>query len=53
MRLLLAVCDAKYKFIYADVGQYGSNNDCAVLNNSKLGDGLERGTLKLPKKYQV
>lgn len=45
---LLAVCDAKYKFTFVDVGQYGSNNDCAVLNNSKIGEGLERGTLNIP-----
>ena len=45
---LLAVCDAKYKFVFADVGQYGSNNDCSVLNNSKLGERLQRGTLHIP-----
>ena len=50
---LLAVCDAKYKFIFADVGQYGSNNDCAVLNNSKIGEGLERGTLSIPSDEKI
>ena len=45
---LLAICDAKYKFIFADVGQYGSNNDCAVLSNSSIGKRLEQGTLQIP-----
>jgi hypothetical protein len=34
------VCDANYKFIYIDVGQYGSTNDSAVLNESELGQQL-------------
>ena len=25
--ILLAICDAKYNFIFYDVGQYGSTND--------------------------
>ena len=45
---LLAICDAKYKFIFADVGQYGSNNDCAVLSNSNIGKKVDQGTLHIP-----
>ena len=45
---LLAICDAKYKFIFTDVGQYGSNNDCAVLSNSKIGKKVDQGTLHIP-----
>ena len=39
-QVLLAVCDAKYKFIFIDVGQYGSTNDSAVLKNRSLVDAL-------------
>ena len=45
---LLAVCDPKCNFIFADVGQYGSNNDCAVLKNSIIGQKLANGSLKIP-----
>ena len=34
---LLAVCDAKYKFIFIEVRQYGRLNDGDVLRNAKLG----------------
>ena len=45
---LLAVCDAKYNFIFADVGQYGSNNDSSVLANSEIGYAMEMNTLNIP-----
>ena len=40
-QVLLAVCDAEYKFIFIDVGQYGSTNDSAVSKDSNLGRRLE------------
>ena len=46
--VLLAVCDAKYKFTFIDVGQYGSTNDSAVLNASNLGKALSRNALGFP-----
>ena len=46
-QVLLAVCDARYKFIFIDVGQYGSTNDSVVLKNSELGRRLESCSLNL------
>ena len=46
--VLLAVYDAKYKFLYIDVGQYGSTNDSVVLNNSSLGESLATDSLNFP-----
>ena len=34
--ILLAICDAKYNFTYVTMGEYGSNNDSGVLQNSGL-----------------
>ena len=47
-QVLLAVCDAKNKFIFSDVGHYGSTNDSAVLKNSELGRRLESYSLNIP-----
>ena len=46
-QVLLAVCDAKNKFIFIDVGQYGSTNDSPVLKNSELGRSLESYSLNI------
>ena len=46
--VLLAVCDARYCFTFADVGQYGSNNDSGVLKESKLGQGFKNGSFNYP-----
>ena len=47
-QVLLAVCDAKYKFIFINVWQYGSTDDRAVLKNSELGRHLELYSLTIP-----
>ena len=47
-QVLLAICGAKYKFIFIDVGQYGSANDSTVLKNSELGRCLESYSLNIP-----
>ena len=46
--VLLAVCDAKYKFLFVEVGQYESTNDSAVLKNSELGKPLNSYSLNIP-----
>ena len=45
---LLAVCDADYCFTLFDFGSYGSNNDCGVLSNLLMGEGLETNTFNIP-----
>ena len=44
----MALVDAKYRFIYYDVGSNGRSNDASVFNKSNLGRLLEAGQLKLP-----
>ena len=46
--VLLAVSNAKYNFTLVDLGQYGSNNDSGVLEQSKISSAFEKNTLNLP-----
>ena len=46
--ILLALVDADYKFIWADVGTQGLSSDAQVFNHGPLRNGLENGTLGLP-----
>lgn len=46
--ILLAVVDADYKFLWADVGANGSASDCGVFNRSRLRPALENNTMGFP-----
>lgn len=46
--VLLALVDADYKFIWADVGADGSASDCGIYNNSALEPALREGTIGFP-----
>ncbi|XP_064635780.1 uncharacterized protein LOC135492963 [Lineus longissimus] len=46
--VLMAVCDAKYKFTLFDVGAPGRNSDRGVLANSAFGKVLEHGEMNFP-----
>jgi hypothetical protein len=46
--VILALVDADYKFMWADVGAQGSASDCQVFNHSPLLQALEDGTLHMP-----
>ncbi|XP_050676761.1 uncharacterized protein LOC126973478 [Leptidea sinapis] len=48
--VLLALVDARYNFIFVDVGSYGRNSDGGVLANSNLGRKLSRNQLNIPDK---
>lgn len=49
--VLLACCDADYKFLWVDIGAYGSENDAGIFRRSKMGEDLEKSSVKLqPKK---
>jgi hypothetical protein len=46
--ILLALVDAKYKFIMIDVGSFGRSSDGATFSNSALEKRMENGTLNIP-----
>ena len=39
--------DARYCFTVFDVGHYGRNNNCGVLNNSEMGHRFQNGQMNL------
>ncbi|XP_023717693.1 protein ALP1-like [Cryptotermes secundus] len=50
---LSALVDASYKFIFIDVGAYGTNSDSSIFKRSALGTGLENNTLNIPTEKQL
>jgi hypothetical protein len=51
--LLLAVCDADYKFTYVDLGSAGCESDDGVFNKSSLCNMLQCGKLDLPETKKI
>ena len=47
--VLMAVCDARYKFVLFDVGSSGRRSDGGVLANSAFGQVMEKRQMKFPK----
>ena len=45
---LMALCDANYKFIFVDMGQYGSNADGGIFQRSVFGSRFLRRQLGIP-----
>ena len=46
--VLLAVVDADYKFLWADVGGVGHQSDAQIYNSSEFKECLEEGVLNFP-----
>lgn len=46
--VLLACCDADYKFLWTDIGAYGSEHDASVFRRSYIGQQLETNSITLP-----
>lgn len=46
--VLMAICNAHYKFVYVDIGHYGKDNDAGIFSQSKLYSMLENNELPLP-----
>ena len=44
----MALVDADYRFIYVDIGEYGSNSDSGIFKNSLFGWALINGECNLP-----
>ena len=47
--VLMALVDADYRFIYIDVGNYGSNGDSGIFKNSALGEAFTGNLLNIPR----
>ena len=46
--VLMAWVDADYRFVFEDIGDYGSQSDGAVFKNSHLGQQFINGQLDIP-----
>lgn len=46
--VLLALVDANYKFLWADVGGLGSMSDCQIFNESELKQCLDESSIYFP-----
>ena len=46
--VLMALVDADYRFIYVDVGDFGSNGDSGIFRNCPLGKNFKDGNLDVP-----
>ena len=46
--VILVLCDANYKAIWAHVGSPGSQSDCGIYNESPMFQGIHDETIKLP-----
>ena len=46
--VLMALADADYKFLWADIGAAGSASDAQIFNSCELKECLENGSLGLP-----
>ena len=46
--ILMAICDAKYKFLYVDIGHYGKDNDASVFGQSEVYSMFDNKVLPLP-----
>lgn len=45
---LMALVDSNFKFIWCDIGSFGSNNDAFVFNSSRLCKAFEENSLNIP-----
>ncbi|XP_036143496.1 uncharacterized protein LOC118645845 [Monomorium pharaonis] len=44
----MAIVDANYRFIWVDIGDYGSMNDAGIWSKTALREALEQNTICLP-----
>ena len=51
--VLLAVCDAQYRFTLVDIGDSGRNSDGGVFSSSNLGYAIEHDLLHLPRNEKI
>lgn len=46
--VLMAICDAHYVFTFVNIGDFGSNNDSGILQNSIVGKSFASNALGVP-----
>ncbi|XP_018300265.1 putative nuclease HARBI1 isoform X1 [Mycetomoellerius zeteki] len=46
--VLMAICDAYYRFTFVDIGAAGSNHDSVIFKECAFGKALQDRTLKIP-----
>ena len=51
--VLLAACDANYRFTFLDVGSYGKASSPSIYKNSDLYKKMKQNSLKIPDDYPV
>ena len=51
--MLMAVCDANYRFLLVDIGEAGRQSDGGVLSNSNLGYSITNKLLDFPEPSQI
>ena len=51
--VLMAICDSKYRFIYANMGSYGRDNDASIFSQTEIYDLLDKEKLNVPEPDQV
>jgi DDE superfamily endonuclease len=50
---LFAICDAEYKFMYTEIGSFGSQNDAGIYHSSVFSSLLENNRLGKKKLYST
>lgn len=51
--VLMAACDAKYRFTLVNIGAFGSETDGGVYTNSSFGQQILNGTLEFPEPQKL
>ena len=46
--VLMAICDAKYRFIHVSIGSYGGENDAGIIKQSEFIQKFDDGSYPLP-----
>ncbi|KAM7303909.1 uncharacterized protein ISCGN_013824 [Ixodes scapularis] len=47
-KLMLAICDAKYRFLYVEIGHHGSESDAGIFRRSDFLQAIAEGQRRLP-----
>lgn len=51
--VMMASCDAQYRFLYVDVGHLGGESDGGIFARSSLLEGMENGSFSIPQPRDV